>query len=323
MKTLVIGGNRFVGLRLAWELSRRGHEITVLNRGQTEAVLPPGTARIKCDRKDHATLKSCLAGLEFDAVFDIIPMVPDDTRSIVDILDGHVGRFVHVSTASAYKATNAAPVKEDFPKVASISEGEYGFNKQLCEEVLFEAHSRTGFPAVAIRPGYISGPHNNVYRESLFFDRVVKGRPVLVPGDGTHLAPFGYVDDLARLLVLCAEREEAVGEAFNFSGEFSVPTNDYVEAVFGAAGRWTDVVHFDPDRLGLSPQDVFQVFPYLWRNSVVFDISKAMYTLAYREEVRLGEGLRRAFQWFTGAGIERKNMDFGLEDRILDLARNS
>ncbi len=323
MKVLIIGGSRFVGLHLTWELSRRGHNITVLNRGQTEAALPPCIDRIRCDRKDHAALKACLSGREFDAVFDIIPMVPDDTRSMVDILDGHTARFVHVSTASVYRASNAAPVKEDFPKVASMSEGEYGFNKQLCEQVLFEAHSRTGFPAVAIRPGYIYGPHNNVYRESLFFDRVVKGRPVLVPGDGTHLAPFGYVDDLARLLVLCAEREEAVGEAFNFSGEFSVPMNDYVEAIFEAAGHRTEVVHFDPDCLGLSSRDVFQVFPYLWRNSAVFDISKAMYTLGYREEVRLGEGLRRAFQWFTAAGIERKDMDFGLEDRMLNLTRNS
>ena len=321
MKALIIGGGRFVGLHLAWELSRRGHDVTILNRGQTEATLPPGIERLRCDRKDHAALRACLAGREFDAVFDIIPMVPDDTRSMIDAVEGRTCRFVHVSTASVYRATGVAPVKEGFPKVADASANDYGLNKQLCEEVLFEAHARAGFPAVAIRPGYIYGPHNNVYRESLFFDRVVKGRPVLIPGDGSHLAPFGYAGDLARLLILCAEREEAVGQAFNFSGEFSVPMNHYVEAIFEAAGQRTEALHFDPHKMGITARDVARVFPYMWRSSAVFDISKAIYLLGYKEETRLGEGLRRAFRWFVDAGVERKDIDFSLEDRIVALCR--
>lgn len=321
MKTLVIGGSRFVGLRLAWELTGQGHEVTVLNRGRTQADLPPSVKHIVCDRKQHHELKQCLAGKEYDAVFDIIAYVPDDTKPLVEIFNGRTARFVHVSTGSVYKSSRLFPWKEHFAKVTDNSAGEYGYQKQLIEEILFEAHEARGFPISIVRPGYIYGPHNSVYRESMFFDRVVKGRPVVVPRDGEYLTQFGYVDDLARLLMLCATRPEAIGEAFNFAGEYCVPMNDYVEAIFGAVGRRTEVVHFEPEAMGLSDEDVSKVFPYRWKSNTVRDISKAMYLLGYKEQVSLEDGLRAAYEWFVREKIERHEIDFSLENRIIEAVR--
>jgi nucleoside-diphosphate-sugar epimerase len=317
MRALVMGGTRFVGLHLVWELARGDHDVTIVNRGQTRAEIPVGVRRITCDRKDHASLRRLLSEQEFDAVFDIMAYVPEDTRPLIDIFEGRCGRFVQVSTGSVYKQVDVFPWKEDFEKVTDNSEGDYGYNKQLIEEMLFEAHARTGFPVSVIRPGYIYGPDNSVYRESLFFDRVVKGRPVVIPGDGSYLTCFGYVDDLARLLILCATRKEAVGQAFNFSGEFAVPMNEYMEKIFAACGRRVPMAHFRPEDIGLSDADVRKVFPYRWRSHTLRDISKAIYLLGYKEQVSLGDGLKAAFQWFLKAGIERKSIDFSLEDRII------
>jgi len=317
VKALVMGGTRFVGLHLVWELSRDGHEVTIVNRGKTPARLPDGVTRITCDRKDHASLRKALAGTEFDAVFDIMAYVPDDTRPLIDIFDGRTGRFVLVSTGSVYKQVEVFPWKEDFEKVTDNSQGDYGYNKQLIEEMLFEAHARTGFPISLIRPGYIYGPHNSVYRETLLFDRVVKVRPVVIPGDGSYLECFGYVDDLARLLILCATREEACGEAFNFAGEFAFPMNDYMEKVFAACDRRVPLVHFRPEEVGMSDADVPKVFPFRWKTQTLRDTSKARYLLGYREQVSLDQGLKEAFKWFVEAGIERKSIDFTLEDKII------
>ena len=317
VRTLVIGGSKFVGRHLVAEMLRRGHQVSVLNRGKT-AQAPPGVEHIQCDRKDHAALKACLQDREFDAVFDIIAYVPDDVRPLVPMLDGRVGRFVVVSTGSVYKTVDIYPAKEHCEKVTDNSAGDYGYNKQLIEQILFEAYEKTGFPVSIVRPGIIYGPHNPVYRESLFFDRVVKSRPVLIPGDGRYLVQFGYVDDLATLLLLCAERAEALGQAFNFAGEYSAPMDDYVEAIFGAAGRRTEVVHYDPERLGMTAADVSKIFPYRWKAHTMRDISKAIYVLGYKQQVSLWQGLSEAFKWFAGAGIERKEIDFALEDRIIE-----
>lgn len=321
MNALVIGGSRFVGLHLVQELHRRGHNITVLNRGKTSVVYPEGVKHIVCDRKDHAALRKCLEGREFDVVFDIIAYVPEDTRPLIDLFCGKIRRFVHVSTGSVYKSVDVFPWKEHFEKVRDNSQGDYGYNKQLIEEVLFEAYHEKRFPVTIIRPGYIYGPHNTVYRESFFFDRVVKGRPVLVPGDGKYLTQFGYVDDLARLLILAAEKDEALGEAFNFAGEYSVPMDDYVELIFEAVGRRTEIVHFEPAGVGLSDADVAKVFPYRWKTHTVRDISKAQYLLGYREQVSLRDGLKESFNWFTANNMERKDIDFSLEDKIIAAAR--
>ncbi len=317
MKTLVIGGSRFVGLRLVWELTGQGHEVCVLNRGTTPAPLPQGIERITCDRKDPTALRKALSKREFDAVFDIIAYVPDDTKPLVEILDGKVGKFVHVSTGSVYKSQNVFPWKEHFDKVTDNSEGEYGYQKQLIEEVLFAAYHRSGFPAVMIRPGVIYGPHNNVYRESMLFDRIVKGRPVLVPGDGTYLTQFGYVDDLARLLVLAARSECSSGQAYNFAGEYAYPMNDYVEMLFEAGGKPVQMMHFAPEKVGLSIKEVSKVFPFRFRTHTVRDISKAIYELGYAEQMSLREGLKHSYRWYIEHQIERTDIDFSLEDRIM------
>ena len=71
VKALVLGGSQFVGLHTVRELVARGHDVTVLNRGQTEARLPPGVERLVADRRNAESMRAALAGKEWDAVFDV------------------------------------------------------------------------------------------------------------------------------------------------------------------------------------------------------------------------------------------------------------
>ena len=73
MKTLVLGGTRFVGLQLVHQLSALKHDITILNRGKTQAVLPPGVKRLYADRRDPESLRQVLSGQEFDAITVVDP----------------------------------------------------------------------------------------------------------------------------------------------------------------------------------------------------------------------------------------------------------
>ena len=67
MKLLVIGGSQFVGRHLVEQALARGDQVTVFNRGQTAAALPPGAEQRRGDRKGDL---AALAEGRWDAVVD-------------------------------------------------------------------------------------------------------------------------------------------------------------------------------------------------------------------------------------------------------------
>jgi len=321
---------------LVESLLAANYQVTVLNRGSHSDRLPDGAVPIACDRKDHAALTAALADHRFEVVFDLVAYSPEDATGLLSALGetkAVLEHFVHISTGSVYLPTERFPLKESFPRGLRGPGYEYGDRKYLIEEMLFRAHRREGLPVTVIRPGVIFGPWNYVYREAFYFDRLLAGRPLLVPGDGTVLTQFGYVDDLAAMMLTVPGNRRAIGEAYNFAGEYAVTTDYYMRTITDAVGerfgsepgsgarRWTEpeVIYYDPVAVGLEPAEVRQVYPYRWREHVVRDISKAQVELGYREGVDLAEGLRRALVWYLAGGRKECGFspNFELEDRIL------
>src|SRR5438874_13726168 len=70
MRVLVLGGNRYIGRHLVFELARRGHDVSVLN--SHVSPLPDGTRRLHGDRRRPGVLRDVLGDHrdEFDVVFD-------------------------------------------------------------------------------------------------------------------------------------------------------------------------------------------------------------------------------------------------------------
>lgn len=328
-----MGGTRFVGLHTVRELVKRGYQVTVLNRGTRPDVLPAGVSQVKCDRKDEFLLKETLGSLLkehcFDAVVDTSAYVPSDVVPLVDILKGCIGAYVFISSGSVYKARNIFPWYEDMPRVSDSWAGAYGYNKKLCEDVLLDAYEKDRFPFRIVRPGYIYGPHNTVYREAYFFDRIFSGRPVLVPGTGEVLSQFGYAGDLANLIILAMENPEACGQAYNFAGKFQRPLDDYVSCcalalscVHGRDFR-PEILHYWPENVGMTNRDAGRLFPYRWLVSTVRDISKIRYELGYDEGWTLEEGLTEACRWYLDEIARGRRPfpepDYGAEDSLLAL----
>ena len=101
-RVLVMGGTQFNGLALVHELARCGHEVTILNRGVTEAPLPAGINRLTADRSDHDAVREVLGGLEFDVVQDMTAYHPEDVALMIEILDGRVDHYVFASSTVIY-----------------------------------------------------------------------------------------------------------------------------------------------------------------------------------------------------------------------------
>ena len=93
MRALVVGGSRFIGLHLVRTLSKEGHSVTVLNRGQTEVTFPGGVERLYADRNDSSQVEAALHGKSFDTVFDISAYTPSVLGLTVKALQGNIGHY--------------------------------------------------------------------------------------------------------------------------------------------------------------------------------------------------------------------------------------
>ena len=122
MRALVLGGTRFIGLHLVYELLRRGHQVALLNRGQAPAALPPDIERLYADRADPTAVKRVLRSREFDVAFDFSAYTTSTLAPAVEALAGHVGRYVFCSTVGVYAPSETFPITEQQPLAKDTSQ---------------------------------------------------------------------------------------------------------------------------------------------------------------------------------------------------------
>ncbi|MCH2623082.1 MAG: NAD-dependent epimerase/dehydratase family protein [Acidimicrobiales bacterium] len=293
LRVLVMGGTQFNGLALVHELARRGHEVTILNRGVTEAPLPDGIKRLKADRSDHDQVREILSHQRFDVVVDMTAYHPRDVALMVEILDGRVDHYVFASSTVIYSATERLPIREDHPEERGDDQIEYGMHKLLCEDLLTEAHSERGFPATTVAFAMVYGPRNIIPdREQRMYARLEAGRPVLVPGDGTTVGQVGHVDDQARAL------EALMGNPATFGRRYNLTGRDY----------FTDLgyVHTTAEVLGVEPDIRFIPATFmedLWDGLIEFESggqSRANIDIRTSEEARRRQAaIRHRFRFTT------------------------
>ena len=244
MKVLVMGGTRFNGLALVNELVKHGHDVTVFNRGQSEAVLPRAVRRLYGDRNNHEQLTEILKKEDFDVVQDISGYTIEDVRPLFDAFKGRIGHYIFAGSTVVYADTNVLPIREETHAVdEGPRQGDYGKNKILVERWLFDEYRRNGFPASVVSFSMVFGPHNNIVeREQRMFMRLLKGRPVLIPGDGTTLGQIGHVDDEAKALRMAMLNPNTFGKRYNVTGKDYYTDEGYVDT-------FAKVVGVDPEKV--------------------------------------------------------------------------
>jgi nucleoside-diphosphate-sugar epimerase len=251
MKVLVVGGSQFNGFALVQELVRRGHELTVLNRGKTDAPFPDGVRRVTADRTDRDRMRQVLAREEFDCVHDMCAYHPEDVEMMIELLRGRVGHYVFVSSTVIYARTSLLPITEESAVDRTERQNEYGLHKLLCEDRLLAEFASSGFPCTTVALSMVMGPRNIVPdREQRMFVRLLRGRPVLMLGRATALGQIGDVDDQADALCEVMGKEVTFGQRYNLTGGQYFSDEGYVDT-FG------DVVGVAP-RKAFVPDDVVE-----------------------------------------------------------------
>ncbi|MEV6866629.1 NAD-dependent epimerase/dehydratase family protein [Streptosporangium subroseum] len=213
MRTLILGGTKFLGRVLAEEALRRGHDVTTFNRGASGDDVP-GVDAIRGDRTSENDLAALAARGPWDTVVDTsgmtTSMVEGSTSALVDAVD----RYVFVSTVNVYKGWPTDPLDDespvrDYTPVGPAGESdadEYGRLKAGCELAVTTAY---GERATLLRPSVILGPHEYVGRIPWWLSRIQAGGRVLAPGRPEWPIQPIDVRDVAAFALNAAERNLA------------------------------------------------------------------------------------------------------------------
>lgn len=308
MRILVIGGTRFVGVYLTRELVEAGHEVVLFNRGN-HPVPVPGVGQITGDRTDAEQLQAALARESFDAIFDNTGRKLSDTQPLADLFKGKLQHFVYVSSAGVYLASDQMPHREgDTLDPESRHRGKFEAEDYLLKQ---------GLPMTSVRPTYIYGPGNYNPIEGWFFDRLVRDRPIPIPGSGLQITQLGHCQDLAKAMVAVLGNRNAVGEVYNVSGDRYVSFDGLARSCALAVGKDPDqvkLVHYDPKAFEFGKRKAFPL-----RSQHFFcSIGKALSELDWEPQFDLISGLKDSYEndYLASQGPEAE-VDFSLDDQIL------
>ena len=324
MRVLVLGGNRYIGRHLVFELARQGHELTVVN--SHESPLPDRTRRLHGDRRVPGVLQDVLADHrdDFDVVFDNTSYVVGDIEPLVELFAGRIHQFVFTSSVAVYKRSYIQPVRESFPRHRPGDPDPrkaYGVGKVECEDYLSKLHADDGFPATSLRVTHTIGPHTPLAtREPVFFRRLELGRPILIPAEGFPFVHLVHVQDVARLMVSLIGNERAAGQIYNVAGAEITSVLGCITLMARAVGVEPQIVHVPLDVARSARPPLVH-----WGEGIIggamFSINKALAELDWEPEFGLEDAYRNSYEWFDREGRDLFEYDFASDDAVLDRLR--
>lgn len=217
MRILIVGGTGFVGRAIAWSAWHNGHEVAVFNRGVSANDLPESIERLVGDRQGDL---AALAAQRFDATVDVTAYRPREVERLAEALAGRGGRYVQISSISAYEdpsapgATEATlTLREDPPDLEEVNASSYGPLKAACERAGARCFDEG---STMVRPTYVIGSFDSTLRFPYWVERVRRGGVVAVPGPREAFMQYVDARDLANFVVRVAE--ESMTGPFHVAG---------------------------------------------------------------------------------------------------------
>lgn len=317
MKALFIGGTGTISTEVSKLAVEKGWELYLLNRGNRRGHVPEGCAEIRCDIGNERETEKLLGGMSFDVVADFIVFTPEQLERDIRLFGGRTRQYIFISSATVYRKPPSGP---------AVTEGcvldnpfwRYAQDKIACEEALYRAGRERGFPYTIVRPSHtywldkipvaLHG-HNGSWQ---VMERMLEGKPVIVPGDGTTLWTLTHSSDFAKAFVALMGNPRAIKEAYHITSDEALTWNMVYQTIGEALGVTPELVHIPSDFL-IACDDM----GYDFRGSLlgdkanvaVFDNSRIK-TIApeFVCTTRFFEGVRMAAS-YIGARPELKRQD--------------
>lgn len=307
MRILFVGGTGVISSACSRLAVERGHDLYLLNRGETtKRPVPPGARVLHGDIRDAESAGAALGGRTFDVVVDWIAYTPDHIEADLRLFRDRAAQYVFVSSAAAYQTTPAhVPLTEETPLENRV--WLYAQNKIACEKRLERARREEGFPVTVVRPSHTYDRTLNPVRGGYtVIDRMRRGRRVVVAGDGTGLWTLTHHEDFAKGLVGLLGNPRAVGEAFHITSDEVLTWNQVYLELARAAGVEPRLVHV--------PSELIATYDGEWgasllgdkAHSKVFDNSKIKrFVPGYAATIPFAQGAREIVDWFDADPANR------------------
>ncbi len=328
MKVLFIGGTGTISSACSALAVERGIDLTLLNRGETtRRPVPEGARVLQGDIRKPATVEEALGQELFDVVVDWVAYTPEQIETDLQLFRVRTGQYIFISSASAYRK----PIV-DLPIVESTQLDnpywEYSRNKIACEERLVRAFREERFPMTIVRPSH-------TYDRTLLpvrggwtvIDRMRRGEPVIVHGDGTSLWVLTHHRDFARAFVGLLGNPHAIGEPFHITSDEFLTWNQIYGLLAEAAGVAAPQLVHVPSRL-------IDAYDPEWgaslvgdkMHSVIFDNTKIKRLVPdFEATIPYARGAEEVIAWYD-ADPSRQTVDEAfnaLLDRILEAYREA
>lgn len=278
MKILVTGGTVFVSRYTAEYFAAKGNEVYVLNRNtRTQSA---GVNLIKGDRHE---LGSSLRNMYFDLIIDVTAYDEADVRDLTSSL-GDFGKYIMISSSAVYPENLEQPFKESQECGFNIHWEAYGTNKIAAEKFLLKKVP----DAYIIRPPYLYGKMNNLYRESFVFECAEKDMPFFIPKDGGMQLQFFDIEDLCRLIEKISDTEPQC-HIINSGNPAAVDINRWVRLCYGVLGKIPEIRYVTDEtdqRLYFPFRDYEYVLDVTIQNSIMTDVKP------------LEIGLKQSYDWY-------------------------
>lgn len=320
MRVLVLGGNRYIGMRLLFELAQQGHEVSVANSHLAE--MPEGTRRLHVDRTVPGALTEVLGPHrdDFDVVFDNTAYRISDVDPLVELFRGRVQHYVFTSSVAVYRRSFVQPVREDFRRhdpTDTDPRKAYGVGKVQVEDHLRRLYEADGFPATSLRVTHTIGPRTPLgTREPVIFERLLSRRPIFVPAEGFPFVHLVHIDDVARGIAAVAGAERALGEAYNISGDEVTSVHGCMRLMAQVAGVEPNIVHV-PLELARRQRPPLLHWGEALTGGAIFANDKAKADLGWQPQMGLEAAYRDSFEWWRDDGRDRFEHDFSGDDDLL------
>jgi len=333
MKILIVGGTGLISTRITQQLLARGDDVWHANRGKRNAgfgglAFERDVPTIHADRTDYTVFEQQMQSAgPWDCVMDMVGFAPADAESALRAFKDRCEHFIFCSTVDVYahpQPQGALPYREDTPQ---FGRNQYAANKVECERVLRMAHLRGEMNVTIIRPAatYAEGAGilDSLRGRKTLIDRIRKGKPIVVHGDGQSLWCSCHAVDVARAFVNAAGNAKAFGKSYHTTGEEFLTWNQHLQIVAEAIGAPEPrFVHIPTDVLArLLPSDTladavhWTLTNFQYNN--IFDNSAAKQDLGFRYTVRWEEGARRLVRWLDENGMITNSDDDHFDDNLI------
>ncbi|HEX4093851.1 MAG TPA: NAD-dependent epimerase/dehydratase family protein [Trebonia sp.] len=297
MRVLVLGGTGLISQEIVRQLTDRGDEVAIMNRGRTEAELPSSVTRLTGDRGELSDIRAWAQETRPDCVIDMIGYTAGEAEGLTRLAAGLIPRVLYCSTVDVFeKPQRRYPVRENDARAASPT-FPYAVGKLESELLLEKAAADGAFGLTILRPaqtygGPGHGPVHPLGHRDYHLWRLKQGRPVFLHGDGTGLWSACHARDVAAAFVAAAGEPADGHRSYNLASGELVTWRRYWDIVgVSFAGEPPAVVTVPSETLARRFGDDGTWLLENFRYNNVFDCSAAAADLVFASRTSLTDGM--------------------------------